>query len=166
MSRKILFLPFVIATFLVAQDDVSEDIKEDAKKIEKKVSTSSGNTQTGCGLGNAVFSAPNSAVIYALQATTNNTFGLQTFGISSGTLGCQKTRFVMDTRTQEFVASNMDALSKDISRGSGESLETLLELLAIQDREEFKIRLQENYNKIYTSQQIQMNEVLDNISVL
>lgn len=166
MLKRVLFLPLILMGLLIAEEDASKEVKEDVKKVEKKISSSSGNTQTGCGLGNAVFSAPNSAVIYALQATTNNTFGLQTFGISSGTLGCQKTRFVMDARTQEFVASNMDSLSKDISRGSGESLDTLLELLAIQNTEEFKAKLQENYLKIYTSQQVQMNEVLDNISTL
>ena len=40
------------------------------------------NTQTGCGLGTQVIKSPDSAILYALQATTNGTSGNQTFGIS------------------------------------------------------------------------------------
>jgi len=122
------------------------------------------NMQTGCGLGNEIIKSPDSAVLYALQATTNGTSGNQTFGISSGTSGCEKTKFVMNERAQEFVASNMDQLSKEIAIGHGESIDTLAELLDIADKATFSASLQENYNSIYTSKDVKMSNVLDNIS--
>jgi hypothetical protein len=124
----------------------------------------SANDQTGCGLGNQVIKSPNSAVMYALQATTNGTSGIQTFGITSGTSGCTKTKFVMNERAEEFVASNMDILSKEIAVGHGESVDTLAELLNVEDKAAFSASLQANYNSIYTSEKVEMSDVLDNIA--
>ena len=42
----------------------------------------------GCGVGNLIFKDNNSVAPQVLAATTNGTFGNQTFGITSGTLGC------------------------------------------------------------------------------
>lgn len=125
-----------------------------------------GNTQTGCGLGTQVIKNPNSAVMYALQATTNNTSGNQIFGITSGTSGCKKVKFVMNDRAQEFVASNMDSLAKDISKGQGESLTTLAELLDVKDKAAFFAALQSNYNSIYANSQVEMADVLDGVSAI
>jgi len=122
------------------------------------------NSQTGCGLGGQVIKNPNSAVLFALQATTNGTSGNQTFGITSGTSGCKKTKLVMNERAEEFVASNMDTLAKEISVGHGESIDTLAELLNIEDTAAFSASLQANYNSIYTSEKVEMNDVLDNIA--
>ncbi len=122
------------------------------------------NSQTGCGLGSVIIKDDSSAVMLALQAITNGTSMNQTFGITSGTLGCKKTKLVMNERAQEFVASNMDILAKEISVGHGESLDTLAELLQVEDKAEFSAALQTNYNSIYTSQQVEMSDVLDNIA--
>ncbi len=122
------------------------------------------NTQTGCGLGAMLIKDDSSAVMLALQSTTNGTSGNQTFGITSGTLGCKKTKFVMNERASEFVASNMDTLAKEISVGHGESVDTLAELLNVQDKASFASALQANYNNIYASKSVKMADVLDNIS--
>lgn len=124
------------------------------------------NSQTGCGLGSMIIKDDSSAILLALQATTNGTFGNQTFGITSGTSGCKKTKFVMNERAEEFVASNMDQLAKEIAMGHGESVDTLAELLAADDKEAFASALQSNYNSIYTSQNVEMADVLDNISAI
>jgi len=122
------------------------------------------NNQTGCGLGAMIIKNDSSAVMLALQATTNGTSGNQTFGITSGTLGCKKVKFVMNERAEEFVASNMDTLAKEIAAGHGESVDTLAELLDVADKDAFATALQANYNKIYTSQNVEMADVLDNIA--
>lgn len=124
------------------------------------------NNQTGCGLGSMIIKDDSTAIMLALQATTNGTFGNQTFGITSGTLGCTKTKIVMNERAQEFVASNMDQLAKEIAQGQGESVDTLSELLAVEDKEAFASALQTNYKSIYTSENVQMADVLDNIATL
>jgi hypothetical protein len=122
------------------------------------------NSQTGCGLGSVIIKDDSSAVLLALQATTNGTSGNQTFGITSGTSGCKKAKLVMNERAAEFVASNMDILAKEIAVGHGESLDTLDELLKVEDKLAFNAALQENYNKIYSSKSVKMADVLDNIS--
>ncbi len=122
------------------------------------------NSQTGCGLGSMIIKDDSSAILLALQATTNGTSGNQTFGITSGTLGCKKTKLVMNERAEEFVASNMDQLAKEIALGYGESIDTLAELLKVEDKATFSASLQANYNSIYTSQNVKMADVLDNIS--
>lgn len=122
------------------------------------------NNQTGCGLGAMIIKDDSTAVMLALQATTNGTSANQTFGITSGTLGCKKTQFVMNERAEEFVASNMDQLAKEIAQGHGESVDTLAELLEVSDKAAFATALQSNYNSIYTSQNAKMADVLDNIS--
>jgi len=128
------------------------------------VASATVNNQTGCGLGAIIIKDDSSAVMLALQATTNGTSANQTFGITSGTLGCKKTKFVMNERAEKFVASNMDILAKEIAMGHGESLDTLDELLKVQDKVAFNARLQANYNKIYSSKSVKMADVLDNIS--
>jgi len=122
------------------------------------------NSQTGCGLGAVIIKDDSSAVMLALQATTNGTSANQTFGITSGTLGCKKVKLVMNERAEEFVASNMDILAKEIAVGHGESIDTLAELLSVEDKATFSASLQSNYNSIYTSQKVEMNDVLDNIA--
>jgi hypothetical protein len=122
------------------------------------------NSQTGCGLGSVIIKDDSSAVMLALQATTNGTSANQTFGITSGTSGCKKTKLVMNERAEEFVASNMDILAKEIALGQGESINTLAELLNVEDTATFSASLQSNYNSIYTSQKVQMSDVLDNIA--
>jgi len=135
--------------------------------LSSVASANSMNNQTGCGLGSQIFkSEPQSAVLYSIQATLNGTSGNQTFGITSGTSGCKKAQFVMNERAEEFVASNMDQLAKEIAVGHGESVDTLAELLAVEDKEVFASSLQANYNSIYTSQNVEMADVLDNITTI
>lgn len=124
------------------------------------------NNQTGCGLGSQIIKDDSSAVMLALQATLNGTTGSQTFGITSGTSGCRKASFVMNERAAEFVASNMDQLSREIAIGQGESVSTLAELLNVQDKAAFAAALQTNYNAIYTSDKADMATVLDNVSTI
>jgi len=125
------------------------------------------NSQTGCGLGSMVFkTTPDSALLFCIQALLNGTSGNQTFGITSGTSGCKKAKLVMNERAQEFVASNMDQLAKEIAMGHGESIDTLAELLSVEDKASFALGLQSNYKGIYTSENVEMAEVLDNIATI
>jgi hypothetical protein len=43
---------------------------------------------TGCGLGTIIFEGQKGIAPQVLAVTTNGTSGNQTFGITSGTLGC------------------------------------------------------------------------------
>lgn len=125
---------------------------------------------TGCGLGTVLWGnkADGSVFSQSLQATTNGTFGNQTFGITSGTLDCEQPANVAATeRLMEFTVANMDTLARDIARGEGETLETLAELLAVPDanRGEFYASLQGNFNDIFTTGDESAANVLDRIVV-
>lgn len=124
------------------------------------------NSQTGCGLGTLVIQNPDSALMYALQATTNGTSGNQTFGITSGTLNCKETKFVHNTKAINFVNANLDALSNEAALGTGEHLDTLAELLEVEDANKFKADLRANYLAVYNSSNVQGADVLDKITTL
>jgi len=124
----------------------------------------------GCGLGTILWGnkADNSVLSQSLQATTNGLFGNQTFGITSGTLGCeQPANVATNDRLMEFAAANMDNLARDIARGEGESLDTLAELLAVPEanRDGFSANLQENFASIFVSGEESPAVVIDRIVV-
>ncbi len=128
----------------------------------------SARTNTGCGLGTTLFknNNDNSILLQAFQATTNGTFGTQTFGITSGTSECSTpATFVKNDRLNEFMLANMDNLAKEIAMGKGETLEAFAELLQIpaEKRPEFYQKLQANFAKIFTSEDVQFAKVADNV---
>lgn len=121
---------------------------------------------TGCGLGSLLWNGKaDSVVSQAFQATTNGTFGNQTFGITTGTLGCQTpSKVVKNEQLNHFVKTNMDNLAKDIAQGRGESLDAFAELLQVpaEKRAAFAARLQSNFAKVFTSDKVVLAEVIDN----
>jgi len=122
---------------------------------------------TGCGLGSQVITNQDSVLMQVFAATTNGTSGNQTFGITSGTLGCAKpAKFVSNERANEFVAGNMDALALDISNGQGEALSTLATLLNVSNPDTFASVLQANFDSIYSSENVSSADVIDNIVAL
>ena len=120
---------------------------------------------TGCGLGAEVIK-DNDTLIGQLAITfLNGLCGNNTFGITMGTSGCKKAAKIASTETLNFVASNMEGLAKDIAMGSGESLDTLAELLAIPsvERTSFNTTLQASFSDIFTSESVEAADVIDNI---
>ncbi|WHZ17378.1 MAG: hypothetical protein OJF52_004230 [Nitrospira sp.] len=89
----------------------------------------------GCGLGKlawADYKTPKNIAPQVMMATTNGTFGSQTFGISFGTSGCTNDGKVMaEHQTNMFVASTFDTLSEDMARGGGEHLTALATLMGV-----------------------------------
>ncbi len=123
-----------------------------------------GNSNTGCGLGSVLIKDQSSVVMQVLAATTNGTSGNQTFGITSGTLNCDKpSKIASNDKVETFVADNMDVLAMDIAQGQGESINTLATLLKIEDKAAFASKLQANFDAIYTSDAVSSAQVIDNI---
>lgn len=127
----------------------------------------SAKANTGCGLGTVLWKnrADGSILSQALQATTNGCFGNQTFGITSGTLECSEpAKAVKNEHLNHFVNANMDNLARDIAQGRGESLDTFAELLQVpvEKRAEFAALLQGNFDKVFTSEQVVLADVIDN----
>lgn len=128
------------------------------------VATSSfGAGNTGCGLGYQLFGEQKGIVTQIVTGTTNMSTFTQWFGITSGTSGCSKASGLVNNDTHKFVDDNMDKLALDISKGNGESLETLATLLKVEDKEKFATKLQENFDKLFTSEEITSGELIENI---
>lgn len=93
----------------------------------------------GCGLGKlawADYKTPKNIAPQVMMATTNGTFGSQTFGISFGTSGCTNDGKVMaEHQTNRFVASTFDTLSEEMARGGGEHLAALATLMGVPDEQ-------------------------------
>ncbi len=125
----------------------------------------------GCGLGTMLFqnNADESSLLQAFQATTNSTSGNQTFGVTTGTSECdQPSAFVKNDRLNEFVVANMDNLAKEIAMGRGETLDAFAELLQIptEKRAEFYQKMQTNFAKIFTSENVVLANVVDNAAAV
>ena len=87
---------------------------------------------TGCGVGTMIFDGKSGPVFQVLAVTTNGTFGNQTFGITSGTLGCDQDGVIKhEAAVTSFVASNMEKLAGDMAAGEGETLASLAELMEV-----------------------------------
>jgi DUF3015 family protein len=101
------------------------------------------DTGPGCGLGKLAWSDYKNQKDIAPQvmmATTNGTFGGQTFGISSGTSGCTNNGMIMSQyKIDVFVAANYDTLLQEMAQAGGEHLGSLAELMGIPEetREDF-----------------------------
>jgi hypothetical protein len=128
-------------------------------------------SNVGCGLGTMLFknNANNAVLLQAFQATTNVTSGNQTFGITTGTSDCQQPKnFVSNQQASEFMVANMDNLAKDIAQGRGETLDAFAELMQVpaEKRPEFYAQLQSGFTRIFTSSNVQMAGVMDNIAAV
>lgn len=116
-----------------------------------------------CGWGSKLFDGEKGIAPQVLAVTTNGTSGNQTFGISSGTSGCQQNGIVKSNwRTAAFVGKNQTKLARDISRGEGEALNSLAFLLDVDqaDQGAFKTALKSNFGKIFSNQSVSTEEVL------
>lgn len=122
----------------------------------------------GCGLGSLIFkNEPGAVQIFA--ATTNGTFGNQTFGITSGTLNCGKGIIKSENdKATVFAAANMDNLARDIAQGQGESLNAFAELMNVPSIQQaaFNQTLQSNFGKIFPSDTVVASQVVNTVSQL
>ena len=102
----------------------------------------------GCGLGSVVWK-DQPGKIQILASTVNNLISPQTFAITSGTSNCVDDSRVASTM---FIKVNEQALKKDISRGTGESLAGLSKILKCSDSNLLGSELQKNYSEIFPAE--------------
>ena len=100
----------------------------------------------GCGLGLILFE-DKEGLGFNILAGVLNSSGTQTFGMSTGTLGCEDATTAKVTAVS-FVAANRVALANDIARGGGETLHTYLSMIGRTDASTKK--LQENFSQIFS----------------
>ncbi len=115
-----------------------------------------------CGWGSRLMKGGHGIFPQVLAVTTNGTSGNQTFGISSGTSGCTQDGTVESNwKTAAYIESNKEKLARDVSRGSGEAIESLAALMGIapEDKELFFSAAKANFTKLFPSADVSQTEV-------
>ncbi|MCU0894602.1 MAG: DUF3015 domain-containing protein [Rhodospirillales bacterium] len=109
----------------------------------------------GCGLGTIAWEGQSGQGPQILAATTNGTFGTQTFGITSGTSGCARGgRVYRPDELAAFIGPNMDRFVQEMAAGRGETLASAADLIGIDDadRDAFYAAAQRNFGRIVPSE--------------
>jgi hypothetical protein len=112
------------------------------------------DTGPGCGLGKLAwgdYKGQKEIAPQVLMATTNGTFGSQTFGISTGTSGCTNDGKVMsEHKTTMFAQLNFENLSQEMAQGQGEHLASLASLMGVpaEHQAAFFAMTQERYTSL------------------
>lgn len=110
----------------------------------------------GCGLGKLAwmdYGSQKQIAPQVMMATTNGTFGSQTFGISSGTSGCTNDGVIMKNKHINMASHAFNSLAEEMAQGRGEYLTSLATLLGVPEeaQPEFFSLVQENYTRLVGS---------------
>lgn len=142
--KKLLAVMLVLAAFPVSAFAASDNVG-------------------GCGVGSLIFKGQSGVVPQVLAVTTNGIMGNQTFGITTGTLGCSQDGVVhSNMKTAMFIDSNKDQLARDMSVGSGETLAALSHLIGVdaQDQAAFNRLAKDNVARIFTTESVPTEQVI------
>jgi Protein of unknown function (DUF3015) len=122
----------------------------------------------GCGLGYLLLSnKDNEKVTQVVGATTNGTFGTQTFGISSGTSGCTEDGAVKVARaTEVFADVNLTSLRQEMATGEGEYVNTFASLLGANEatRPQMVRFFQSEYQNLFPTAETSSGDMLKTLS--
>jgi hypothetical protein len=121
----------------------------------------------GCGWGQALFKGSSGLATHVVAATTNGISANNTFGMTSGTNGCD-TSGSLTYGGEAMVGAVMDEFSEDVARGDGEALTAVSVSLGISedDRLLFKQVMHDNFTTMFPSDDVTAREVTDTIIAL
>jgi len=109
------------------------------------------DSSDGCGLGWQVTNKK--TMIATTTRGTTNAFVPPTFGMTTGTIGCEKHSFAKrDQKAIEYVASNYDSLMMDLAAGEGEYVEALAQTLSCGDVNQFGSVMRANYGQMMSAE--------------
>lgn len=120
----------------------------------------------GCGLGTMALGDETGLISHLAATFLNGISGNQTFGISSGTLGCEQAiKLVSVQEVEIFVADNMDHIAIEAANGEGAYLSALADLLKIDadKRDMFFLSMQINFSRIFPSAEVTAADVTRSI---
>ena len=122
---------------------------------------------TGCGLGSIILTGQSGMIPQLLAVTTNGSFGNQTFGITTGSSGCdQNGRITGGTgKTLAFLENNLEQFAVDAARGHGETIDTVAALMGV-DAEKAGSVIKENFAFIFDSHDVSAVTVTLKVSEL
>jgi len=119
---------------------------------------------TGVGVGTTLFKGYKGKPFEIIAVLLDNFIcWSNTFAVSSGTLGYQKGAVISRNEVESYVEQNMDMLAADMSRGNGEYLDGLADLMGAENKDLFSSKMKSNFDSIYTNESVSSKEVVDNI---
>lgn len=116
----------------------------------------------GCGWGNMLFDGQRGLPSHLVASITNGTSGNATFGMTSGTNGCDTSGTLKyNGKSMLVLGSIINELSEDMARGEGEALTTYAVVLGVQaeDRAHFAAVTREHFNEIFSSADVTAEDV-------
>ncbi|MDF3935569.1 DUF3015 domain-containing protein [Pseudomonas citronellolis] len=119
----------------------------------------------GCGWGNMVFEGQRGLFPHLLATTTNGTSGNATFGLTSGTNGCNSdARLGYGGRSIFAMNGMLDNIAEDMAKGHGEALDAYATLLGVEakDRAHFAQVTQQHFGEIFASKDATGEQVYTN----
>jgi len=127
------------------------------------------DNDAGCGLGTQLMEGQSGVLFHLLATYTNGILGNGTFGITSGTLGCDGTgKVTVDAGLTKFASTNLDQLSAEMAAGEGEALAAFASLYGVEaaDRDAFYSLTKANYGTIISSDSVTAGEVVATVKSL
>lgn len=134
-TRPVLKLLSATSFAIVAMSWVPALAAEKDKTMSVKLPGSGGpmaKSGPGCGLGYLLFQGQRGIAPQILAATTNGSFGSQTFGMTTGTSGCSQDGIVSrEHETAVYAQATINSLSQEMAQGQGEHLASLGTLMGV-----------------------------------
>ena len=124
-------------------------------------SNASAIDSTGCGLGSMAWRGQSGIGPQVLAATTNTSFGTQTFGITFGTSGCDPNGRVTGGTGRMmlvFLENNMEQYALDAAAGHGETIETMAGILNM-DSEKLGEMSKQNFATLFPNENVDAVDV-------
>jgi len=104
--------------------------------------------------------------VHIVATLVNGTSGNKTFGMTSGTNGCD-TSGALAYHGKNMLAQQgiMEEVAQDMAVGDGEALTALSVSIGIapEDRSRFKQTMHENFSSIFSEEDVTAEEVMSNI---
>jgi len=122
-----------------------------------------GEKAGGCGIGKEIMAGKTGLGSNLVAAILNNILIPNTFFMSTGILGCDTTKAVMNEQQGEtFVASNMDTLAVEMAQGNGDHLSSLASMLGVADEDKpaFFTLAKDQYEPLFSTAEASPSEVL------
>ena len=123
----------------------------------------------GCGWGNMLFEGKSGLPFHLLATIVNGTSGNATFGMTTGTNGCN-TSGALTYSGKSLLAMNgvMEEVAQDMAVGHGEALTALSVSMGVpaDQRDHFNAVMHDNFAVIFTSDDVTAGQVADNISAV
>lgn len=120
----------------------------------------------GCGWGNLVFEGKSGLPVHLLATIVNGTSGNKTFGMTSGTNGCN-TSGALTYGGKSLLTKNgvLEEVAQDMAVGEGEALTALSVSMGIkaEDRAHFNQLMHENFASVFPNENVTAEEVMNNI---